>query len=406
MKFLELTACSALLLFGALRVDAAELRLEALSLNYASPWQRGTPQLEAEDDALLLDAADAGLQLIVPRRTRLLKIEADAYYVKLSQNWQKLYGSEAKISWFEPSYPNSIQKWLLCRRPMGDKAGSVFHLSTVVDGRAYSVLLFAPVEAGTLPKLALDLLASVRVGNEPTQAAAQPAWIKTRTLIPKANAEVLEAQVQSDVARLGDEGMVTGYGLDFGASSVDWFMDGYQWKTVDARDTQVDWNLGGRLEARIGESAQPVHAMVHAELQLALKEGEADISAHLSVWDLCATSPRVTEVLAQVQRGAFAQIPRLVQERASGCPATFTPAAPVVLRGVSGKTTHLDVALTLPPAPGPAELSALRQAGLTRIALIEIALSPGPARTGFGDRLIERARWYVVLEMGEAGFQP
>jgi hypothetical protein len=160
------------------------------------------------------------------------------------------------------------------------------------------------------------------------------------------------------------------------------------------------------LEARIGESAQPVHAMVHAELQLALKEGEADIGAELRVWELCAASPSVAEVLAQVQRGAFAQIPRLARERASGCAEMSAPAAPAVLRGVSGKTTQMDVALPLPPAPGPAELSALRQAGLTRIALIEIALSPGPARTGFGDRLIERARWYVVFEMGEAGFQP
>jgi hypothetical protein len=159
------------------------------------------------------------------------------------------------------------------------------------------------------------------------------------------------------------------------------------------------------LEARIGESAQPVHAMVHAELQLALKEGEADISAHLSVWDLCATSPRVTEVLAQAQRGAFAQIPRLARERASGCAEMSAPAAPAVLRGESGKTTHLDVALTLPPAPGPAELSALRQAGLTRIAVVEIALKASSARTGFGDGLIERARWYVVFEVGEAGLQ-
>jgi hypothetical protein len=66
----------------------------------------------------------------------------------------------------------------------------------------------------------------------------------------------------------------------------------------------------------------------------------------------------------------------------------------------------MDVALPLPPAPGPAELAALRQAGLTRIALIEIAPKASSTRTGFGDGLIERARWYVAFEMGEAGLNP
>jgi hypothetical protein len=43
---------------------------------------------------------------------------------------------------------------------------------------------------------------------------------------------------------------------------------------------------------------------------------------------------------------------------------------------------------------------------LTRIALIEIALKASSTRTGFGDGLIERARWYVAFEMGEAGLNP
>jgi hypothetical protein len=409
MKFLGLktlpmrAAMLGLLSIVAFLADAAALRIEALAIPYASPWQRATPQQEAEDDTLLLDAPDAGLHLAVPRQTRLLKTDADAYYAKLSEHWQKLYGSEAKISWLESGDARSQQKWLACRRPSRDSGVSVFHLSTVVDGRAYSVLLFAPTGAETLPTAALDLLAGIRFSAETAQVAVQPAWIKTRTLYPKANADVLEALVQADVARLGDDGMVTGYGLDFGESSVEWFIEGYRWKTIEARVTRVDWIQGGRLEARIsGESAQSAQAAV----QLALKEGEADIGAELRVWELCAASPRVADVLAQVQRGGFAQIPRLTQERTPGCPELHAPAAPAVLRGESGKTVRMDAAPPLPPAPSAAKLAALSKAGLTRIALVEIALKASSARTGFGDGLIERARWYVVFEMGEAGPKP
>jgi hypothetical protein len=406
MKFLELKALPmrvamlGLLSIVAFLADAAELRIEALAVPYASPWQRGAPQQEAEDAALLLDAPDAALHLAVPRQTRLLKMDADAYYAKLRESWQKLYGNDAKISWLESGDARNPQKWLACRRPSRDSGVSVFHLSTVYAGRAYSVLLFAPTATEALPKAALDLLSGVRFGAESALVAVQPAWGKPRTIYPKANADVLEALVQADVTRLGDDGMVTGYGLDFGESSLAWFIEGYQWKTVATRVTRVAWNQGGRLETRIsGESTQ-------AAVQLALKEDDADISAQLRVWDLCAASPRMADILAQVQHGAFAQIPRLAQERASGCPEMHTPAALVVLRGESGKTTLMDVALPLPPAPGPAELAALRQAGLTRIALIEIALKASSTRTGFGDGLIERARWYVAFEMGEAGLKP
>ena len=384
-----------LLSIVACLADAAELRIEALTLPYASPWQRATPQQESEDDTLLLDAPDAGLHLAVPRQTRLLKLDADAYYAKLRENWQKLYGNEAKISWLESGGVPVKQKWLLCRRPSRDNGVGVFHLSTVVEGRAYSVLLFAPAGAETLPTMALDLLAGIRIGAGAAQGAVQPAWVKTRTLYPKAHADLLEALVQSDVARLGDDGMVTGYGLDFGESSVDWFIEGYQWKTVDAQVARVAWKQGGRLQVKTNASV--------STMQLTLKENEADVRASLRVIELCAPAQRITDALELLQRGAFAQFQRLAQERAPGCPDLISLAAPANLQGESRKTVQADVALTLPPAPGPAELAEIRKAGLTRIVLVEIALKASSARTGFGDGLIERARWYVVFEMGGSG---
>ncbi len=401
MKFLEMKAWSlqaaklALLALFTLGAEAAALQVEALSLPYASPWQRATPQQENEDDALLL-AADSSLRLALPRRTRLLKIDADSYYDRLRASWRKLYGDSAKISWFEAGGVDGKQKWLLCRRPSRDDAVSVFHLSTVFAGRAYSVLLFAPSAA--LPPAALALLAAVRFEGEATPVLVRPDWVKTRKIYPQANADVLEALVQDDVARLGDDGLVTGYGLDFGASSLAWFIEGYQWKTIATRVTRVDWKQGGRLAVLV-DAASTVWPV-----QLTLTQDEAEVRASLRVIELCAPAQRIAAVLDQLQRGARQPLQRLLLEPAAGCPTRSLPeqAAPS-LQGASGKTVQADLALALPPRLDNAALAALRQAGLSRIGLVEIALEAAPRRIGFGDRLIERARWYVVFEPAESG---
>jgi hypothetical protein len=397
MKFPGLKTL-ALLPMLAFCADAAELRGSGLTLPYASPWQRATPQQEAEDDAWLLDASELELHLAVPRHIRVLKTDADAYYAKLSENWRQRYGDAAKIDWLEVVG----RKWLICRRPSRDSGVSVFHLSTVVAGRAYSVLLFAPATAETLPQAALDLLAATRFGTESATVAAKPAWILARIVYPQAGAEVLEALVQDDVARLGKDGMVTGYGLDFGDAVMDWFIEGYQWKRVDARTQQVEWKQRGRLAAQLAVDGG---TGAKGRMQLTLNDTEADLSVQPHVWDLCAPTPRVAEALAQLQRGARQPLQRLAQERAAGCPASIGLAEPAALAGERGKTVQAEITVALPPAPDASQLAALHQAGLSRLCLVEIALKAGPNRTGFGDRLIERARWYVVFEPGPAGYE-
>lgn len=357
---------------------AAELRVAALAVPYANPWQRATPQQEAEDAALLLDAPEVGLHLAVPRPTRALKTDAASYYARLSEKWRARYGDDARISWHE----SGGRKWLLCRRPSRDGGVSVFHLATVFEARAYSMLLFAPASAEMLPTAALDLLAAVRFGD----VSAVANWSGTRVIYPKAGADVLEALARDDVSRLGDDGMVTGYGLDFGESSVDWFIEGYQWKTVNTRATRSAWKQGGRLEARAAADGAAW------TLKLTLTDDEADVRAGLRVIDLCGPSRQVAEALDQLQHGARQPLRHLVSQRAAGCPEALAPGAPDPLPGESGKTVQANVALALPSAP--TQLAA----GLTRICLVEIALSAGPRRTGFGDRLLERARWYAVFE--------
>ncbi len=383
-------------LVASVCAEATELRLYSLSLPYASPWQRGAPEQEAEDDALLLDTADIGLQLAVMRHTRVINIDTETYFGRLTRSCRLRQAGKAKT--FRPAAGGPL--WLVCLRTT--QAGSVFHLSTLFDRRAYSLVLFAPPEIEQLPVPALDLLARLRLAAAPdniqTHAPAPLHWRHTRTLFPQADAGVLAALVQNDRARLGDDGMLTGYGLDYEISGLAWFIEGYQWQTFDARPARVEWRQGGRLEFELASASS---ASVNTFLRLDLVEDDAAVSGRLTAWQLCGPDLRVEEALEQLQHGEQAAMLELSRAHFPGCPESGMAGDSVVLPALSGRSgqrVEAEFAVPLPLALDAYRYDKLRQAGLTRIGLLEIALQADPRRVGFGDRLIEHARSYVVFE--------
>ncbi len=409
--------------------NAADLptwvQIESLSLPYASPWQRAAPEQESE--ALELVLPQAGLQLAVLRHTMVLTTDAETYYARLSRNWRSLYGQDVRIGWFEAG----ASKWLYCQRPAQAGDATAWQFSSVFAGRAYSVMLFAPSLAANgeqeIPSQAVELLAVVRWGDVAAESSspspqrpAKPYWIKARTLFPQANADVLEALVQDDQDRLGRDGLLTGYGLDFSQSSSQsstrWFIEGYVWKTLNARLERVALNAAGRLEFESLAAADDVARLV---VRLSQIDQEADLGVRLRIWSLCAPAEQLAETLRQLRQGARLPLQRLARAPAAGCPNVeldFKPDsdlnsgpgfAPIadwrsVLQGESGKTVEAEVTVKLQPALSTNQQAALSQAGLTRLVLLEIAPYARPGRTGFGDQLIERARGYLVFEAGEA----
>ncbi len=374
---------------------AAVLKVEALSLPYAEPWRRATPQQEAEEDALLLEAPEAALHLAAPRQTRLLNWDAETYYAKLSENWKSLYGDKARISWLETDAEHDGRKWLLCRRPSRLRDVDVFHLATVFAGRTYSVLLFAPSTSATFPRAAMDLLAAARFDAESAQSSSRSGWVKARAIYPRSSGDILQALIQDDAARLGKDGLVTGYGLDFSRDpdrlGVAWFIEGYRWQTMETRVDQLAWSQSGRAEARAADD------LASWSLQIALRESESDVRVQLRVWDICAASARVADTLEQLQSGHFEALPMLARERAAACPEVGAATETALLAGETGKTVQTIVPTPLPETLGAAQSRALQEAGLTHYIVVEMALVPGPRRTGFGERLLERARGYVIF---------
>ena len=382
----------------AVQADAAELHVQALSLPYASPWQRAAPEQEVEDDALLLDAAEAGLQLALMRQVRNLQTQTETYFARLTKSCQARHGDNAQTFWHEAGTRN----WLVCRGQL--REGSVFHLSTVFAERAYSLVLFAPAKADQLPGLVLDLLANVRFESSPALQRPDtkpdaPVWMHTRTLFPQAGADVLAELVRSDLSRLGDDGMLTGYGLAFDIAGMTWFIEGYQWKADASQVRKVAWKQDGRLEFDL---ASALDATVNGQLRLTLAEDAARVSAGLSVWQLCGPAAHIADVLEQLQSGERMSLSKLDLAHFAGCPeadvADASGALPV-LRGESGNTVQIAFTASMPPLLDARQLESLRQAGMSRIGLVEIALHADDARhAGFGDRLVEHARAYVVYE--------
>ena len=392
------------------------VQIESFMLPYASPWQRAAPEQESEALQLVLPQAD--LQLAVLRHTLVLSTDAETYYARLSRNWRSLYGQDVHVGWFEAG----ASKWLYCQRPTQAGDAAAWQFSSVFAGRAYSVMLFGPrlVEKGVqeIPSQAAELLAGVRWGELAAESpspfpqlppsSAKPYWINTRTFFPQANANVLEALVQDDQERLGSDGLLTGYGLDFSQSSnqssTRWFIEGYVWKTLNARVERVALNAAGGLEIESPAAADDIARLV---VRLSQIDQEADLGVQLRIWLLCAPAEQLGETLRQLQQGARLPLQRLARAPAAGCPNLGTePNAnadwQTVLQGESGKTVQAEVTVKLPSALSAQQQAALSQAGLTRLVLVEIAPYARPGRSGFGDQLIERARSYLVFEAGEA----
>jgi hypothetical protein len=317
----------------------------------------------------------AGLELAVLRHTLVLTTDAETYYARLSRNWRSLYGQDVHIGWFEAG----AAKWLYCQRPAQAGDAVAWQFSSVFAGRAYSVMLFGPRSAAKgeqeIPSQAAELLAGVRWADlaaevpSPSPPPSKPYWIKTRTLFPQANADVLEALVQDDQDRLGSDGLLTGYGLDFSQSSnqssTRWFIEGYVWKTLHARVERVALDAAGRLEF---ESPAAVDDVARLGVRLSQINQEADLGVRLRIWPLCASAEQLGETLHQLQQGARLPLQRLARAPAAGCPNIAPIPLPIadwqpVLQGESGKTVQAEVASGLVCLSNPEAVHHLLQAG-------------------------------------------
>lgn len=373
---------------------ADSLCVESLCLPHAAPWQRGPEEREQADDIYLLDqvtdrAADRAAdqtalsQVALLRRAPLIKGDAEGYFDRLTRYWRASYGGAVLVDWLEAGGV----RWRYVRRPAREDGRGVFHLSTVFQGRAYSLLVFVPGTATTLPEAAMDLVAGIRFGPPPAGTEAStpppaPRWTRVRTCRLKLSDAALEAVAAADVARPEADGMLTGYGLDYGESHVAWFLEGFEWRTEAGRPARVPWATRGRLEV---DAPAELGAASSWTLRLSLPEGGAGVSARLVSWSLCGSDEALKAGLDRLDGGE-----RLPMERlAADCPRPAALGSSEALRGEAGKTvsaTWTPSSATASSAPG------------TRARLVEAVLEPAAGRVAPGDGLLGRARLFFVYE--------
>ena len=364
---------------------AASLGVEALRLEPGAGWERGPAEQEQADEVFILDhrgAAGSSVQVLLLRRAPVVKGDADAYFDRLTRYWRGQYGKAVLIDWLEAGGV----KWRYIRRPAGDQGMGVFQLSTVFEGRAYSLLVYVPGTLTSLPPEAQALIAGARFGAAAAEVATPPPpqvrWARARTYRFNLQGEALEAVVMADAERLGRDGMLTGYGLSYGESSVEWFLEGFEWKTVAGRVARVSWSTRGRLEV---DAPAELEAGAAWTLRLILPEGEAGVNARLVVWEVCAEAGVLRTELDKLNRGARMPMERL----AAACPGARPSGPDGLLKGVGGRTATAN--WVLPGGP------AVPQAG-NRMRLVEVVLEPAPERKVPGDELLAKARLFFAYE--------
>ncbi len=366
---------------------AEPLCVESLCLSPAAPWRRGTVDQEQADGVYQLDLdADGRLatQVLVMRQPKTVRGDAAAYHDRLARFWRDTYGKHVLIEWTELA---GI-RWHSLRRPASENGMGLFQLSTVVDGRAYGLLVFVPGTVTTLNGPVRDLLEGIRFA---APAPAAQRWVRARTYRFSLSGEVLEAVVAPDAERLGQDGMLTGYGLDYGESSIDWFMEGFAWRTQSGRATRLPWGTRGRLEVEAPAELGPA---ARWSLRLDLPVGEAGVGARLAVWDLCGPMQALQEALDRLRLGARGPMERLAAARPPDCPAPAAADPGWRLDGRPGMAqTQAGTLPGLPDAPGGGAPS-----GQGRLLLVEALLEPAPGRDVPGDSLLERARLFFAYE--------
>jgi hypothetical protein len=375
-------------------VHAEPLSVLDLRLHPGSEWQRGMPQREEEDGALQLSMpADGGaaLQVLVPLDPPLIKSEAQDFYRHLQRKWAAQYGKEAAVDWIHVGgVGQEGRRWLACRRPSRSGEGVVFHLATVHEGRAYSLLAFAPTGTESLPPAVHALVTGAGF-----HAMPRP-WRRTLSLPVVPQDHVLEALAQVESDALGNRGMLTGYGVKGTASArqdgaapatshalqLGWFLDGFRWAALDGRDERQPFEVRGHLSAEAGPDLEGGVLRVELKVAAANDTVKAQVSRHA----YCGPQATWDEALSALARGARGPLVRLALNH--GCPGAGVGGGDGVLTTLEagpGQTATQTMALKPPPE------------GATHLWM---EVRPLPAAGATGEVLLDRTGLYFVFEPG------
>lgn len=289
----RLRALLASILLGIpLQAAADRLRVGDLVFDYAPPWQRAGADEEAQAEGFILRLGE-GLLVLLPRHQAVLKLPETRFYEQLEMRWRAQYGEDLSLEWFDAAG----RRWRVARRPSVERTDAVvFHLVTVLEGRAHHLLAYAPDSARTLPAEVRALLAGT--------PSAIERWILERVVRELPRGAALEGLAELEAHGLGGQGGVTGYAAEARAHGLAGFLEGFRWvKGPDGRDRRQP--LLRRWEIGWSEPGQSLTG--GGTLALEVSSGPADagpapaVRVHTGL--LCGPREALTETLGRLERG-------------------------------------------------------------------------------------------------------
>jgi len=428
-----------------------------MRLDYDEGWQRGSEAEEAEDDSLVLREAghEDGLTVFLPRRAIPLKIDEVRFYDQLERKWRAQYGNAARIS----ALVAAGTTWRVCARPSLDRSGTVFHLVTVRSGRAHHLLAAGSGEEKSLPVRLEALLARISwpasefvasaaaLAKQPSATVPAPAPVGLVPLpsptgaqggtsdavaetpsqsqivqkkMPTAHADMelgrwrllragrkvsqgpaLAGLAQTESTRLGDAGMLLGYGLQLFDNGLEWFVDGYRFdpfvpgkagRTTFAHAWRMDWTLPTALDPAVG-----IDIPVHFSDPIGVMDRDGQSGVRVEMRLLCGPRSELAQAFDALEHGAE-EAEAALEALARACPGgsgTASTAWLMTKAAERGTSSSTDVAKTvrLAGAPNPPDLPDGQVARLL-LSLRGVASRQGDAP---GDALLSGAEVYHVF---------
>ncbi len=410
-----------LVLMGvAFPAHPAPVRVGPLQLNPDPAWQQGSAKQEGEDDAVQLSWAilsGIALQLLVPRSPPLIKSDEAHFFQNLTRKWSAQFGKAADIHWIKFNQPGqSGLRWLACRHPARSDDGVVFHLVTVHEDHAYSLLLFTPPGTELLPPAALALVAGATFGAPAPAPEPEPApvsttmttqtWRRTASLTVVPQGAVLDALIQAESDALAEHGMLTGFGLEaeptdkvaktdgndlmdatgtsLGTATLPggetlhmaWFLDGFRWQETQGREVQQPFETRGRLQVQAHDGK--TSGSLSLGLQVTATEEPLEVRAE--VLNFCGPAELWERAWSEFGVDTLDALSRLATDHA--CELAPREAKGLVLQAKAGQS--VEGTLALPPY-FPADR-----------LWVEIQLMPASGVVGAG--LLKHSRLVVVYE--------
>jgi hypothetical protein len=248
---------------GWLPAMAASLSVGDLRLEYTLPWQRADAEEETRAQSVILRREDAALTVLLPRHQARLRTPEERFYRQLETAWLAQYGQKARLDWLDAAG----LRWRMVRRPSLERADAVvFHLVTVIDGRAHHLLAYAPAAAADLPEAVVQLLtapAHAQAGQDspapshhPPTTALPTVWRLDRVLRIQPGQPGLDRVMRMEQRALRGDGGITGLALQAQEQGLNAFLEGFVWVPgPDRREVkrefvhrwEVSWSAPPRL---------------------------------------------------------------------------------------------------------------------------------------------------------------